>query len=545
MAAVTFELTVDVDVSEVDDEWKASFTRDLATFLGISASRVFVEFLRGGSVILGVRIIDLDEMGDELSAAESSKFLANRVATSALPIAIAGHRLVSIVRSPSPPPPPPLPSLPTLNSSLALSGGGDEVPDPCAASDAATFFNVSLECTPQFNVGTLRLTVLVCVGGGVLVAALLAVLWFVGFDDEDRRSVEDPFHTGKRARERRASDEAKQTAKAAGKKLSMKEHSKRIKAHVKHPFLGYWRMSLVGLLDLLTDVLFCTSLYYEGLGSADDMGRIGPFLYASAGCIGVSVVFSFSATLWLYFRDPTELSRSVFDVAEKSHRKLVFFIVILLSALVNVKLVALLPWKQKHRRGLLVRIQRVYLIAKCIEDLPQLVISATYLVSRGELSGSAAGTAVLNIAISGTSFLLTLAWLGLQVADSARRHAMSGKTHSGKSRWPGMGTVKNLNPFSSRSHRKGMAVSGNDPGITITHGAPGQGSTVASCEDLVVTGEVTAVSEADQAKTEDSGKVDTEPSLAADEAPYIGVGTSRRRISMLPSFTEKQVTTKL
>ena len=48
------------------------------------------------------------------------------------------------------------------------------------------------------------------------------------------------------------------------------------------------------------------------------MGRIGPFLYASAGCIGVSVVFSFSATLWLYFRDPTELSRSVFDVAEKS-----------------------------------------------------------------------------------------------------------------------------------------------------------------------------------------------------------------------------------
>ena len=176
---------------------------------------------------------------------------------------------------------------------------------------------------------------------------------------------------------------------------------------------------------------------------------------------------------------------------------------------------------------------------------PHAVTDPAYLVSRGELSGSAAGTAVLNIAISGTSFLLTLAWLGLQVADSARRHAMSGKTHSGKSRWPGMGTVKNLNPFSSRSHRKGMAVSGNDPGITITHGAPGQGSTVASCEDLVVTGEVTTVTEADQVKTDESGKVDTEPSLAADEAPYIGVGTSRRRISMLPSFTEKQVTTKL
>ena len=544
MAAVTFELTVDVDVSEINDEWKVKFARDLATFLGISASRVFVEFLRGGSVILGVRIIDVDEMGDELSAAGSSKFLANRVATSALRIGDTTAAVVtSIVRSPSPPPPP------TLNSSLALSGGGDEVPDPCAASDAATFFNVSLECTPQFNVGTLRLTVLVCVGGGVLVAALLAILWFVGFDDEDRRSVEDPFHTGKRERERRASDEAKQTAKAAGKKLSKKEHLKRVKAHVKHPFLGYWRMSLVGLLDLLTDVLFCTSLYYEGLGSADDMGRIGPFLYASAGCIGVSVVFSFSATLWLYFRDPTELSRSVFDVAEKSHRKLVFFIVILLSALVNVKLVALLPWKQKHRRGLLVRVQRVYLIAKCIEDLPQLVISAAYLVSRGELSGSAAGTAVLNIAMSGTSFLLTLAWLGLQVADSARRHAMSGKTHSGKSHWaalPGAGTLKRMMaPLSGRSHGKGLAVSGEHPIFVTTHSPPGQGSTVASCEDLVVTGEVTTVTEADQVKTDESGKVDTEPSLAADEAPYIAVGASRRRMSTDPSFTHKQVTTKL
>ena len=79
----------------------------------------------------------------------------------------------------------------------------------------------------------------------VLVAALLAVLWFVGFDDEDRRSVEDPFGTGTRARERRRAQEAKETAKAAGKRLSKKEHWRRVKAHAKHPLLGYWRMSLV------------------------------------------------------------------------------------------------------------------------------------------------------------------------------------------------------------------------------------------------------------------------------------------------------------
>ena len=61
----------------------------------------------------------------------------------------------------------------------------------------------------------------------------------------------------------------------------------------------------------------------------------------------------------------------------------------------------------------------------------------------------------------------------------------------------------------------------------------------------MVTGEVTTVTEADQVKTDESGKVDTEPSLAADEAPYIAVGASRRRMSTDPSFTHKQVTTKL
>ena len=73
------------------------FARDLALeVLGIDPSRVFVEYVRVGSVVVGVRIIDLDEMGDELSAAESSKFLANRVATSALPIAVGGTILVSV-----------------------------------------------------------------------------------------------------------------------------------------------------------------------------------------------------------------------------------------------------------------------------------------------------------------------------------------------------------------------------------------------------------------------------------------------------------------
>ena len=99
-------------------------------------------------------------------------------------------------------------------------------------------------------------------------------------------------------------------------------------------------------------------------------------------------------------------------------------VVMLLAGFINIRLAALLPWKQTQRRAVLVRLQWLYLVGKCLEDLPQLAIAATYLAGRGasgELSGSAVGTAVLNMVISGASFLLTLIWLGLQVADSSNR----------------------------------------------------------------------------------------------------------------------------
>ena len=100
---------------------------------------------------------------------------------------------------------------------------------------------------------------------------------------------------------------------------------------------------------------------------------------------------------------------------------------ILLAALVNIRLAALLPWRKGSRRFVLVRIQKLYLAGKCIEDLPQLTIAAVYLVQRsssGELAGASVGTAVLQVVISGASFLLTLIWLCLQVADSARMKAL-------------------------------------------------------------------------------------------------------------------------
>ena len=100
---------------------------------------------------------------------------------------------------------------------------------------------------------------------------------------------------------------------------------------------------------------------------------------------------------------------------------------ILLAALVNIRLAALLPWRKGSRRFVLVRIQKLYLAGKCIEDLPQLAIAAAYLVwksSSGELAGASVGTALLQLVVSGASFLLTLIWLCLQVADSARMKAL-------------------------------------------------------------------------------------------------------------------------
>ena len=101
---------------------------------------------------------------------------------------------------------------------------------------------------------------------------------------------------------------------------------------------------------------------------------------------------------------------------------------ILLAALVNIRLAALLPWRKGSRRFVLVRIQKLYLAGKCIEDLPQLAIAAAYLVwksSSGELAGASVGTALLQLVVSGASFLLTLIWLCLQVADSARMRSVT------------------------------------------------------------------------------------------------------------------------
>ena len=253
-----------------------------------------------------------------------------------------------------------------------------------------------------------RLTVLALVVGGGVVALVLMLGWYTGLSKDERASASDPF---KKEEQRRREGETLTAAK-------------KLKQKVCHPILGYWRSTMVGLLDVLTDVLFCLSLYNEGGGAS-------PLFIVSAACIIVSVGFSFSATLWLYCRGAggrRSTSRPIFSIEESSHRKIFFFLVVMLSGVVNVSLAALLPWRWNDRRGVLVRIQRLYLAAKFIEDLPQLAIAAFYLAARGvsgDMSGAAVNTAALQLAVSGVSFLLTMIFLGLQVFDSGHERAPS------------------------------------------------------------------------------------------------------------------------
>ena len=226
--------------------------------------------------------------------------------------------------------------------------------------------------------------------------------------------------------ERMATDtlQADQRRKKRG---CVKTATRKLKDMLFHPIANFWRSTMVGIADLLADTLFCVSLYIDGSDSA----RL--LFSASASILSLSVAFNFTAVIILYRNSRTHLAASrpsgrLFDLAQPTTHKFLFFLVILLSSLVNIRLAALLPWDSKHRRGLLAQTLRLHTVGKIIEDLPQLVIAAIYLSQRracdADIScasgGGARGAATLQLVISGLSLLLTLLWLGLQVLDTKK-----------------------------------------------------------------------------------------------------------------------------
>ena len=103
----------------MDAEWKESFKTELATFLGIAPWRVVIDYVRGGSIQVGVSIIDTDSMGAEPTAQKSAEYIQARTAGGALTLQTIVLETVAIIDSPPPPPPPPIPGAPVEDETTA------------------------------------------------------------------------------------------------------------------------------------------------------------------------------------------------------------------------------------------------------------------------------------------------------------------------------------------------------------------------------------------------------------------------------------------
>ncbi len=426
------------------DAWKAGLRRALATHLGISAWRVLIDYVRAGSVQVGVRIIDADGMGTEQSAAKSAAYLKELLdRKKQLEIDEYSLTAAEVVRAPPYPPSSPPPLAP---------------PPLCADVTAERFFDGSLGCSVvDSKVGTYQMMVLTMAVGGVALALVLAVLWFKVKTAEERRSFTSPFEvTQAQLPAAEISVDGTVVGVEEVKKKKKKRKCSCIKsawAFVRHPVVSLWRSSVVGMLDLMTDVVFCLSMRRAAAEEGADPA-VGHLATASAVLIGGSTLVCTAGVVGLYFHGAATkaLSRRLFTLESKSRDKAAFFLLVLLAATVNVRLATMLPWKRVSRESgvrsrsvALRRILWLHMLHKFVEDLPQLVLAGIFLSIQSsggpgndgpvETADAAAGAdagaaaaAVLQLAVSGTSLGLTLAWLALQGADDALNSGGRGAT---------------------------------------------------------------------------------------------------------------------
>ena len=102
----------------LEGRWREELQRSLATYLGISAWRVLIGYVRG-SVQVAVRIIDADGIGSAPTAAGSVEYLQQQwLDASDRTLTIGAYTLTAVSgvapsplppspRPPAPPPPPP------------------------------------------------------------------------------------------------------------------------------------------------------------------------------------------------------------------------------------------------------------------------------------------------------------------------------------------------------------------------------------------------------------------------------------------------------
>ena len=371
----------------------------------------------------------------------------------------------TIYRPPAPPTPPPSP------------------PPRCDATGTAALevlFDGAEWCgIAETSVGGWRLLLLGISGGGAVLAAVLAVLWFKVLTRAEKevargsKAKAGAKEAGEGEGEEAGADGPEgKTQKKKKKKGGIKGAFKAVKAFATHPAVAAWRSTLGGVLDLLTDVVFAFSLWraaenaqQRALGAAAEAGEAAPGFFASVeaplavastALIATSILFCCGGVLRLYvtMARSGKLSRRLFHMDESGVDKAAFFVLVLLAATVNVRLAALLPWHKDDRSDALKRILKLHTASKVVEDLPQLVLVGVFLVhssvsDRADGSG-AVGAAIVQLVVSGVSFALTLLWLGLQIVDSRRPAAtkpdLAGgeRSEQGERSKPRRGSARNL-----------------------------------------------------------------------------------------------------
>ena len=407
---------------------------------------------------------------------------------------------------PEPPAPPTVPPQTTTSWPPAPPTPPPSPPPRCDATGAAALevlFDGAEWCgIAETSVGGWRLLLLGISGGGAVLAAVLAVLWFKVLTRAEKevargsKAKAGAKEAGEGEGEEAGADGPEgKTQKKKKKKGGIKGAFKAVKAFATHPAVAAWRSTLGGVLDLLTDVVFAISLWraadtaqQRALGAAAEAGETAPGFFASmearlavasTALIATSILFCCGGVLRLYvtMARSGKLSRRLFHMDESGVDKAAFFVLVLLAATVNVRLAALLPWHKDDRSDALKRILKLHTASKVVEDLPQLVLVGVFLVhssvsDRADGSG-AVGAAIVQLVVSGVSFALTLLWLGLQIVDSRRPSTPRSAKESASTPLPGArrrGSARNLVRVETPASKE-VAVGGAAGGADDDSGA--------------------------------------------------------------------------
>ena len=185
------ELTINGAAPAANDleEWSRRFRDSLALHLHISTQRIIIEYIRAGSVICGVRLIDLPHLPNLPTAYGAAVALQAEVATGFASIGAFAVTSCTRVLSPSPSaPPPPLPA-----PLLPLSSPPTPPRAPSELAQVSSDLSGSgSETTGSLPAGVLAVIVFVVVALLACVALTVLCLWLCCHNEAPARARKNP-----------------------------------------------------------------------------------------------------------------------------------------------------------------------------------------------------------------------------------------------------------------------------------------------------------------------------------------------------------------